>query len=614
MPVTVSPLVLAPGFPLPAHLALVGSLLDVALGADERMSLIVAQALRQTYRQAGWDLVTGLAAGPATGPAQPSAQPVQPPGLRDLHAALREQIGRSGYGRAAQARLRGTVDTRFESWLDGPAGRFLAGGHPVTPLDLSELLRRRVVLATQDLADVDRAMVTGALLIRLAGHLRTQVQAPAPTGKRLRHLLVLHEARILFRDPGDGRPRSRAAERLAGLIPELAAAGTGIVLTERRPALLTPDVTRDLALRIVHQLPGRADQEAVGVTGPATTGPASTGPASTGSASTGSASTGSAQTGPDTALVLAGGPAQTIQIPAEPETPDAATGEPAAPEPWSPRQRRSPACGGSCRTERPCRLAELRGAERLAESADQAWLRVWGEILTLAVLTDNPLPAIPAPLRRRWRGLPTRTRECLLGHVMEDAVARRARTLRDHCDPARLTEVLAATATRRLEHAGPALPTVRPGPAWVIPPLRWLHELERLCPLGGAGLAPADHAPPLDFDLPGLPDWPGIRVGQRIRALRRHQLSMDLSANRRAAWTALIGETGPEPFASDLAHVLPGVDAAQALRHTAGLLEVSGGVSGGPGWLEVALSWPRRFVVFSGDRSRPGHAADGLVG
>ena len=239
---------------------------------------------------------------------------------------------------------------------------------------------------------------------------------------------------------------------------------------------------------------------------------------------------------------------------------------------------------------------------------------MWGEILTLAVLTDHPLPAVPAPLRRRWRGLSPRTRECLLGHVLEDAVGRRARALRAHYDPARLTEVLAATATRRLEHTGIAVTTVRPGPAWVIPPLRWLHELERLCPLGGAGLAPGDHAPPLDFDLPGLPDWPGIRVGQRIRALRRHPLSMDLAANRQAAWAALIGDTGPEPFADDLAQVLPGVDAAQALRHTAGLLEVSGGISGGPGWLEVVLSWPRRFVVFSGDRSRPGHAADGLVG
>ena len=184
-------------------------------------------------------------------------------------------------------------------------------------------------------------------------------------------------------------------------------------------------------------------------------------------------------------------------------------------------------------------------------------------------------------------------------------VAGRQRTLRQHTGLQRAAE---------LESRLKAVWRRRERPAWVTPPLRWLHETERLCPLSGAGLATADHAPPLDFDLPGLPDWPGIRVGQRIRALRRHPLSMALPGNRRLAWIALVGTAGPEPFADDLAQVLPGVDAAQALRHTAGLLEVSGGLSGGPGWLEVVLSWPRRFVAFAGNRPRPGDAADGLPG
>jgi hypothetical protein len=604
VPLTFSPLALAPGCPLPAHLALAGSLLDLALDADERLSLIVTQALRQTYRAAGWDLVTGRPSGPA-----------ELPDLRDLHRALRELIARSGYGRATRARLHGIVDTRFESWLDGPAGRFLTGGHPATPADLSELLRRRVVLATQDLAAADRTLVTGALLIRLAGHLRAGRirRPPPPAGASLRYLLVVDEARVLLRAGGDGRPGTRAAERFAALLPELAAAGVGTVLTERRPALLTPDVTRDPAVRIVHRLPGVADREAMGTGNGA---PVAGDIAMVLTSQTAGPVPVRLPAPAETAASAEPEPTQQLELDLEPKPKKEPKKEPARePEsPWPPRQRRSPACGRSCRAERPCRLAELRTAERLARSPDQAWLRVWGEILALAVLTDHPLPAVPAPLRRRWHGLSTRTRECLLGHVLEDAVGRRARALRGHYDPARLTEVLAATATRRLEHTGLAVAAVRPGPAWVIPPLRWLHELERLCPLGGTGLAPGDHAAPLDFDLPGLPDWPGIRIGQRIRALRRHPLSMDLAANRLAAWTALIGDTGPEPFADDLAQVLPGVDAAQALRHTAGLLEVSGGVSGGPGWLEVVLSWPRRFVVFSGDRSRPGHAADGLVG
>ncbi len=144
----------------------------------------------------------------------------------------------------------------------------------------------------------------------------------------------------------------------------------------------------------------------------------------------------------------------------------------------------------------------------------------------------------------------------------------------------------------------------------MIPQLRWLHEIERLSPLGEASLAPSDHAPTLDFDLTALPDWPGIRAGQRIWALRRHPLSMELATNRHQAWIALVGVDGPAPFAADVAQVMPGVDQAQALRHTAALMQVSGGVGAGPGWLEVVLFWPRRLVTLSGRQRLPGDAAD----
>lgn len=590
VPLTVSLLAPEPGYPLHAHIALVSGLLDVAFGADDALSLIMAQALREMYRAAGWDLVTGRGSGavPAAG-AAPAAAPV--PGLDDLHAAVTGLIGRSGYDRTTRARLRGTADARFGSLRDGSAGRFLAGGHPADP---GTLLRHRVVLTGGDLGTAaDRALVTGALLIRLAEHLRFRPRPAAhqATDPGLRHLLVLHEARTLLRDDGDGRPAARAAERLAALIPELAAGGTGTVLTERRPALLTRDLTQDPAVRVVHRLTGRADREAVGGAGDVTAA--------------------------ETAVVLADGIPQPRLVRVPPGPPADAGAATAPAQAWSPADRRSPACGRSCRTQRPCRLAELRGAELLAESPDQAWLRVWTEILVLAFLTDNPLPAVPAPLRRRWRGLATRLRECLLAQVAGHAVGSRATALRPHYDPARLTQVLVAAAAGRLDHpGGTGIPPVRPGPAWVTPQLRWLHEAERMSPLPGAALAPGDHAPPLDFDLPGLPDWPGIRVGQRIRALRRHPLSMALAANRRLAWTALVGEPGPGPFADDLGQVLPGVDTAQALRHTAGLLEVSGGLSAGPGWLEVVLSWPRRFVAGAGAGAGPGpgDAADGLAG
>jgi len=57
---------------------------------------------------------------------------------------------------------------------------------------------------------------------------------------------------------------------------------------------------------------------------------------------------------------------------------------------------------------------------------------------------------------------------------------------------------------------------------------------------------------------------------------------------------------------------VPRIDGHKYVRGHA--LVVSGGISAGPGWLEVVLSWPRRFVAFAGNRLRPADAADGLPG
>jgi hypothetical protein len=131
--------------------------------------------------------------------------------------------------------------------------------------------------------------------------------------------------------------------------------------------------------------------------------------------------------------------------------------------------------------------------------------------------------------------------------------------------------------------------------------VRWLHEMERVCPLDGSIPGPADRAPPLDFDLPGLADWPGMRMGHRLRALRRHPLSPALPDNRLPAWTALLGEDDQHGFGHDLATVGVGLAPEIQLRQVAGEM-------GAAAWLEVVLSWPRRFVAGQ-DRRASGQEA-----
>jgi hypothetical protein len=558
IPLSVNPLAPEPGYPIQAHIDMVRALFLAAFDADEPFPQIIAQALQRVYEANGWDVVTGgRLAGAASEPAVPA--------LAQLQRAALEVIADVGYGRELQADVRGFVDVRLRSLRIGSAGRFFEGGHPA---DIAGLLGRNVVLAIEDVAnDEDKAFLMGTLIIRIVEHLRLAARAGRP--QKLRHVIVIEEAHRLLRAQREGRASAHAVELFASMLAEIRAYGEGLVIAEQIPAKLVADVVKNTALKVMHRLPAADDRELVGAAMNLDDGQ----------------SRQVVALEPGVAAVFADGMDRPIRV----RVPFGGDAEGARAGPPPPLlSSRSAACGPCCTGGRPCTQREMRAAELLAApgSPSGAWLRVWAQALVLAFLTDRGLPAVPATLRGRWEELDARLAECLLATVIDRAVGVRARALRPSYDPAKLAASAARAGLRALRR-GPG-PGTRPGPGWVIPQVRWLHELDRLCPAGGPAPDPGQRPPPLDFDLPGLADWPGARVGHRLRALRRHPLSMDLAENRLAAWTALLGEDDQGAFGHDLATLGVGLRPDAQLGHAAGLMAVP--------WLPVVLSWPGRFV------------------
>ena len=504
----------------------------------------VAEALRAGLRRAYADAGWDM----LTGAARPGAvSPPAVPAFRQLKLATVDAARDLGYDTSMQAGVRGFLEARLDALWAGPAGLFLEGGHPAA---LARLLRGNVLVTASGVADDQaRWFLAGMLLLRLAEQLNRPAAGPGnPTGPEGRP--DDHEQAggprpaIVIAVPG-GMPAlpARGAEWFGGLLGDLRLAGADVVVAPAGEGALPASPL------------------------PASPLPASALPASPlpgeGVAAPGAASA--------AAALLAG--------------------------------RRSAACGERCR-RRPCSGYEVHAAGLLAVDPGQAWLRLWARALVLAFLAGRPVPGVPAPLHAGGQALSPRGRECLLAAVIEVAVGARASALRPCYDPRRLTAVVATVAGRMLADGEAVL--VRAGSVWVIPQLRWLHEMERLSPFGRDRLRPDDIAPPLDFGLAGLPDWPGIRVADRLRGLRGHPLAMESERNRTAAMTALLGD-GRADLDADLAIAGMGISPPRRLRHAARAMGAAGH-GGQPGWLEVVLSWPQRFIGAAAPDS--GHGPD----
>ena len=565
VPLSVNPLEPEPGYPVQAHIDMVRALFLAAFDAREPFPQIISQALQRAYEDCGWD--------PVTGAGRPGAQAAPAvPTLAQLQRSALGVIEDVGYGRELQADVRGFVDVRLRSLRTGSAGRFFEGGHPA---DIAELLRRNVVLAIEDVAnDEDKAFLIGTLIIRLVEYLRIRARSDPAEG--LTHVIVIEEAHRLLRASKEGAS-AHAVELFASLLAEIRAYGEGIMVVEQIPAKLLPDVVKNTALKVLHRLPANDDREVVGAA----------------MNLDGDQSRQVVSLRPGVAAVFADGMDRPLRI----RVPFGGSKErvqQAHDRSVPVRGRRSAACGPVCVTGRACNLLELRAADLLTTSPEDAWLRIWAESLVLAFLTNRPLPVVPAGLRARWADLDQRLRECLLATAVDRSLLGRAIAVRAFYDPLRLTAVTAETALRLLDGGkGAGAP---PGPDWVIPQVQWLHEVERVCPFGSDQPDPFAPAPPLEYHLNGLADGPGLRVGQRVTGLRRHALSMELSRNRQPAWTVLLGEDEQRGFADDLAAVVIGVSHRGQLRQAAGEMGIVG-------WLEAVLSWPRRFIVGSDDQA-----------
>jgi len=415
-------------FPLQTHADLVRALFIASFRSEEPFPQVLSAALGRVYEDAGWDLALGE---PADGRQAGLAYPT----LTALQRAAERVVTEIGYSQRVTDDVLGFIRVRLASLRHGTTGRFLEGGHPV---DFGALLARNVVLEIEDVGDdADKAFLMGAVLIRLAEHLRLAQRTSRAGAGGLRHLTVVEEAHRLLRragsgdEPGGGGAAGHAVEMFAGLLAEIRAYGEGLIIAEQIPARLVPDVIKNTAVKIVHRLPAADDREAVGATMNASP----------------SQSRYLVTLPPGQAAVFSDGMDFPILVRvADGSAREAGPAVPAA-DARAVVHPRSATCGAECQG-RPCTLRDMRAAQRALEGP--GLLRPWAELAVLAHLTGWPTP-VPRPgSLGAITALPARVRQCALSHAADAAVAARAAVI---ADPAALAVHVCAAITARLERA-----------------------------------------------------------------------------------------------------------------------------------------------------------------
>jgi uncharacterized protein len=439
-------------FPLQTHADLVKALFIASFGSEEPFPQVLGAALTRVYEDAGWDLALGEKIAADPNPSYPS--------LTDLQRAAIRIVRETGYRPPVTDDVLGFIKVRLSSLRLGTAGRFLEGGHQ---LDFGRLLRTNAVLEIEDVGDDgDKAFLMGAVLIRLAEHLRLEHKDKPGGQVRLRHPTVIEEAHRLLRrpeDPGRGPATAAAAGMLAGLLAEIGAYGEGLIIAEQIPERLIQDVIRNTAVKIAHRLPAAGDRDAVGATMNMT-------PAQHRFLVT---------LPPGQAAVFTDG----MDYPVLARMPDGTgreAGADAAPTTAAGVVRpRSITCGADC-TGRPCTLRDMRVAQRSLD--EYPAIRLWAELSVLAHLTGWPMPVPKTALLSLLQMMPSRLRDCAISHGVDAAVSVRAPVIARRVSPVGLAAHVSTAIRARLTRG--SWLCQREEPRWLAPAYQWTLVLDAL--------------------------------------------------------------------------------------------------------------------------------------
>ncbi len=230
------------------HAEAVVRALVASAGGEHPIPEAFAGLLKQTYAKAGWEY--GMLA--YTDEHRPF------PTFGDVLDNVDSYIdAHARYGPEVRQNLTAALTLRAENLRSGALGRLFG---QASGLQSADLLASPCVIELADFPPQSCAFIMNILLYKFHRYLARQ-----PESAQLKRVIVVEEAHNVFkRTLAEDTGRALNNEYFDKMLAEIRSSGTGLILADQRPGILSDAVMANTAVKIVHALTEAGDRQTVG--------------------------------------------------------------------------------------------------------------------------------------------------------------------------------------------------------------------------------------------------------------------------------------------------------------------------------------------------------------
>lgn len=231
------------------HVAAVVRALIATTGGEHPIPEAYDGLLKQTYQKSGWEY--GMMA------YSDAHRPF--PTFKDVFDNVDSYIAEHAkYGPEVRQNLTAALTLRTENMHTGALGGLFS--KPIG-LQAKDLLESPCVIELADFSSQSATFLMNILLFKFQSYLSRK-----PECEQLKRVIVIEEAHNIFkRTLSEDSGRAINNEYFDKMLSEIRSSGTGLILSDQRPGILSEAVIANTSVKITHALVDGEDRKAVGI-------------------------------------------------------------------------------------------------------------------------------------------------------------------------------------------------------------------------------------------------------------------------------------------------------------------------------------------------------------